>query len=252
MIEAVSKETPVVVPIGACEQHGKHLPVFVDTIQVSAIAERVEKRLSDRVIVTPTLWLGSSHHHLDFPGTISLRPSLYSQVIAEMARSILTAGFRRILFLNGHGGNEVPASAGLTDLIATDDRAASAYLTFGSWWQVGREALDPKRHGLTTPAISHACEYETSMLLLLRPELVEMSAAKRSTPALDTAWYKSEEGGRVKVFRRFHRLTAAGSMGDPSVASAEKGRSMMEAVVNDVAAFVEEFAMWPELPILKK
>jgi len=252
MIEAAPKEMPVVVPIGACEQHGRHLPVFVDTIQVSAIAERIEKRLSDRVIVAPTLWLGSSHHHLDFPGTISLRPSLYSQVIQEVARSILAGGFRRVFFLNGHGGNEVPASAGLTDLIATDERAASCYLTFASWWQVGREALDPKRHGLTTPAISHACEYETSMLLFLRPELVDKSQAKRSTPALDTRWYQSEGGGRVKVFRRFHRWTGTGSMGDPSAGSAEKGRSMMDAVVDDTVAFLEDFATWPELPVLKK
>jgi creatinine amidohydrolase len=251
-IEAISKETPVVVPLGACEQHGKHLPVFVDTIQVSAIAERVEKRLSDRILLTPALWLGSSHHHLDFPGTISVRPSLYSQVVAEIARSILAAGFRRIFFFNGHGGNEVPASAGLTDLIATDDRAASCYLTFASWWQVGREALEPKHHGLTTPAISHACEYETSMLLFLRPELVDQSQAKPAAPALDSSWYRSDQGGRVKVFRRFHRLTAAGSMGDPSAGSAEKGKSMMDAVVNDVVAFLEDFAKWPELPVLKK
>src|SRR5688572_24627419 len=196
-LERASKQTPVVIPLGACEQHGRHLPVFVDSIQVSAVAERVEKRMADRILLTPTLWLGSSHHHLDFPGTISIRPSLYSQVIADVARSIISAGFRRIFFLNGHGGNEIPASAALAELVATDDRAESCYLTLSSWWQVGREALDPKRHGMATPSISHACEYETSLVLYLRPELVNLAEAKCAPPALDTSWYHSEYGGRV-------------------------------------------------------
>ena len=251
-IESASKEMPVIVPLGACEQHGRHLPVLVDTIQVSAVAERVEKRLGERVILTPTVWLGSSHHHLDFPGTISLRPSLYSQVVQEIARSVMAAGFTRIFFLNGHGGNEIPASAGLAELIATDDRADGCYLTFSSWWRVGSDALDPNRHGLTTPAISHACEYETSMLLFLRPDLVKMEQASRGLPVLDGGgWYHSEYGGKVKMFRRFHRLTAAGSMGDPTAGTAQKGQSMLEQVVEETARFVEDFAKWPSLPPLK-
>jgi creatinine amidohydrolase len=249
-IGSASKETPVVVPLGACEQHGRHLPLLVDTIQVSAVAERVEQQLRERILLTPTLWLGSSHHHLDFPGTISIRPSLYSQMIQEIARSIILAGFTRIFFLNGHGGNEIPASAGLAELVATDDRAEACYLTFASWWQVGREALDPKRHGMTTPAISHACEFETSLLLLLRPDLVNRSEAARCTPALDSRWHHSEYGGGVSMYRRFHRLSASGAMGDASSASAEKGRSMLDAVVAATAAFLTEFATWPQLPTL--
>jgi creatinine amidohydrolase len=250
-IGAASKDMPVVVPLGACEQHGRHLPVLVDTIQVSAVAERVEQRLRDKVIITPTLWLGSSHHHLDFPGTISVRPSLYSEVVQEIARSIMSAGFTRIFFLNGHGGNELPASAGLAELIATDDRADNCYLTFASWWRVGGDALEPQRHGMTTPAISHACEYETSMLLFLRPDLVKMEQAKPNVASLDGGgWYHSEYGGKVKMFRRFHRLTATGSMGDPSAGTAQKGRSMLDAVVEDTVRFLEDFSKWPPLPPL--
>jgi creatinine amidohydrolase len=174
----------VVIPLGSCEQHGRHLPLFVDSIQVTKISERVEERMRERVLVTPNLWLGSSHHHLDFPGTISVRPSLYSQMIAEVARSIIAAGFKRIFFLNGHGGNEVPAAAGLTDLIATDDKADDCYLTFASWWHVGSQGLDPKRHGMKTPYVTHACEYETSMLLFIRPDLVNMSEASVTPPVL--------------------------------------------------------------------
>jgi creatinine amidohydrolase len=251
-IDAASKELPVVIPIGACEQHGRHLPVFVDSIQVSTIAERVDQRMGEKILSLPTLWLGSSHHHLDFPGTVSIRPSLYSEIIKELARSVIAAGFKRIFFLNGHGGNEIPATAGLVDLIATDDRADSCYLTFSSWWTIGKAALDPKRHGLKTPGISHACEYETSFLLFLRPDLVQLKEAKPHVPVLSSEWHHSEHGRRVSMFRRFHRLTGPGSMGDPTVATAAKGESMLNAVVDDVVRFLTEFATWPELPPLKQ
>jgi len=161
-IQSLDKETPVVIPLGSLEQHGRHLPLFVDSIQVTTIAERVEQVLHDQILLTPTLWLGSSHHHKDFPGTISARPSLYSKIIITIAISILQAGFRRLLFLNGHGGNEVPVAQALAELAAQDDDANNAYLTYSSWWAVGGEGIKPDKHDLTTPFVSHACEYETS------------------------------------------------------------------------------------------
>src|SRR5215213_6629787 len=100
-IQDLNKGVPVVVPLGSIEQHGLHLPLCTDTCQVSNIAERAEQRLAESALFLPTLWLGSSHHHLDFPGTLSIRPSLYSRMIQELTTSILSAGFRRLFFLNG-------------------------------------------------------------------------------------------------------------------------------------------------------
>lgn len=249
-IGRLDRDLPVVIPLGSCEQHGHHLPLLVDTIQVSAVAERVEQVLGDRILLTPTLWLGCSHHHRDFPGTISLRPSLYGELISSMARSVMGAGFKRIFFLNGHGGNEIPASGALTELVAEDDDADAAWLAFASWWSVGRHAIAPAAHGMTTPFVTHACEYETSMMLFLRPDLVDQARAVDSRGVLDSAWWDSEYDGRVGVYRRFHRLTAVGSMGKPRAGTAEKGRSMLEAVVKEVVAFLTEFATWPDLPRL--
>jgi creatinine amidohydrolase len=177
---------------------------------------------------------------------------LYSQIIMDVARSVIAAGFTRLFFLNGHGGNEVPAAAALAELVATDDRADSCYLTFSSWWSVGRDGVEPKRHGMATPAIAHACEYETSMVLYLRPELVKQRDAVQAPPALDTAWYSTEYGGRVSVYRRFGRLTASGSMGEPSQATAQKGESMFAAVVDEVVKYLDDLAKWPPLPVLRK
>jgi creatinine amidohydrolase len=251
-IESLPKDTPVVVPIGSIEQHGRHLPLCVDTAQVTAIAERAQTELGDAALFLPTLWLGCSEHHNDFPGTVSVKPSLYTEMIKSVARSILRAGFTRVLFFNGHGGNETPAAQALTELVGEDDVADAAYLVFSSWWQVGRESLSPPQHGLTTHAITHACEYEASMMLALRPDLVDLAAAREQPPVLNTPWFRSEHGGRVRLFRRFHRLTGSGSMGKPTAATAAKGQSMLTAVTADVVAFLRDFATWPELPPLRE
>ena len=99
-IEATNKEEVVVVcPVAALEQHGHHLPLLTDTYLVTEVAERVEKALPEKVLLTPTLWMGSSDHHLDFPGTVSLPASLYVEVLKQTVRCFIRAGFRRILLL---------------------------------------------------------------------------------------------------------------------------------------------------------
>jgi creatinine amidohydrolase len=246
-LNAADKNVPVVIPLGSCEQHGHHLPVFVDTVQVSAIAERAEAQLGDRVLLVPALWLGSSHHHLDFPGTISVSPSLYCRVIQDIAKSVLHAGFRRLLFINGHGGNRIPAGQALSELVCESDIADEAYLVLVSWWELNGSALG---EGMETTSISHACEYETSLMLKLRPDLVRIDCVREAPMALDNEWVKSEGvvGSRVSVYRRFRRWTAAGSMGRPSSATAEKGARLLDVAVRELVHLVEDMAGWPVLP----
>jgi len=247
-IQAMDKNLPVILPLGSCEQHGHHLPVFVDSIQVDAIATAVEKKLADRVLMLPTQWLGSSHHHLDFPGTVSLRPSLYSEMIKDMARSVLSAGFKRVFFLNGHGGNQIPGAQALSELVAEDEAANSAMLCFSSWWHVGSEAIKPEKHGMTTHGVSHACEYETSLVLFLRGDLVDMAKVRPTRPVIDDAWLNTERAGRVGLYYRFNRVTSFGNMGSPQNATAEKGKSMFNALIDEIASFLDTYATWPVLP----
>jgi creatinine amidohydrolase len=241
IVKAISKDLPVVVPLGSIEQHGLHLPLCTDTTQVASIADGVEARLETSVLLLPVLWLGSSHHHLDFMGTLSVRPSLYTQILQDLTKSILNAGFKRLFFLNGHGGNETPAAQALAELAATDPLAQEALLVMSSWWAVGKP--DPKQHGLRTPAISHACEYETSLMLWLRPELVKLDRARDASPTIEDDWLTGEK--RVALFRRFAAMTAFGSLGMPSAATAEKGKSIRDAVVDDIVTFLRAFAQWP-------
>lgn len=240
-IRQLDKQLPVVLPLGSVEQHGLHLPLCTDTSQVQAVAEAAETELRDAALFLPTLWLGSSHHHLDFPGTLSLAPSLYSRVVQELAASVLSAGFRRLFFLNGHGGNEVPVAQALSELAVTDARAWESHLAMASWWTVGKP--DAAALGMQTEGVTHACEYETSLMLWLRPDLVRADRIRDAAPVPASEWLSGDK--RVSLYRPFAQMTGQGSLGTPSAASADKGRRLLEAVVADVVVFVRDFARWP-------
>src|SRR5262245_11400822 len=108
-VAALSKDVPVVLPIAALEQHGKHMPVFTDSMLLGEVMRRVKEVLKDQILCTPLMWLGNSHHHMDFPGTMSASPRVYMDLLIDMAENMIAHGFRRIVFINGHGGNIVPA-----------------------------------------------------------------------------------------------------------------------------------------------
>src|SRR3954451_14073313 len=108
-IRGASREsTLVVAPIAACEQHSRHLPVFTDSILVGAVADGVERNLPERVLLLPVQWLGASDHHLPFGGTLTATLPTYEQMLVELLTPLLDGGFRRLMLLNGHGGNIDP------------------------------------------------------------------------------------------------------------------------------------------------
>src|SRR5262249_60761470 len=94
--------------IAACEQHGRHLPVFTDSVLLGEVVRLAASSLGDRVVWTPLLWLGNSHHHMDFAGTLSAAPRTYLDLLGDLIDNLLTHGFRRLVLLNGHGRNIVP------------------------------------------------------------------------------------------------------------------------------------------------
>jgi creatinine amidohydrolase len=233
-------------PLGSVEQHGPHLPVSTDAAVITALAEAVEGELGDKVVLCPTVPYGYSEHHLDFPGTMSVGIPAYSGLVEDLVRSLVRGGFRRILLLNGHGGNTGPASSALAVLSAGLDDGPGPTIALVSYWEAcGRlfEGAPP----MATRAMSHACEYETSLVLHLHPEwvrrrLLRQAARSRRNPIIN--WEGSGPFPGVRIYRKTTHISASGNTGRPDLASPAKGRHLFTGAVRALSAFIGDFHSW--------
>ena len=185
-IAAVSKNVPVVVPIAAVEQHGRHLPIFTDSMLLEEVVRTVAQRLGDRIVWAPLLWLGNSHHHLDFAGTLSAAPRTYLDLLGDLIDNFVAHGFRRIVLLNGHGGNIVPASQAVFEARQRYRGRDDLLLLAATYWLLGSQPRD-ENPAFVQDRMGHACEWETSMILKLAPHLVgdldQSSPSPSATPS---------------------------------------------------------------------
>jgi len=235
-VGALSRDTPVVIPIAALEQHGHHLPVFTDSILVGEITQRAEAALSDRILLTPVMWLGNSAHHLDFPGSMSAGPRTYLDLLRDMAENFLMHGFRRIVLVNGHGGNNVPGQQALFELRQKYRERDDLVLLFACYWALGAQPhlVDSS---IEQQSMGHACEWETSMILALQPELVgdyRQAMRVNSTQPFDPAQQAWTTRDRSRV----------GHIGSPHLASAAKGETLLRLFAADVESTLRRVADW--------
>ncbi|MDF1513170.1 MAG: creatininase family protein [Anaerolineae bacterium] len=238
----------VVVPLGSMEQHGRHLPLLTDTMICQEIVCRAEMLLGDSALFLPMVWAGVSEHHRGFPGTVSVTPSTYVSMLSDIVESLIGSGFKRILLLNAHGGNATPAHLALYEVQMRHRDTRDLWLVFATWFSLAAPqiaALDE----LDQKKVTHACELETSIILRLRPELVDLNAARGTEAALDSVFYSPDasRSSRVSSTRPFEHITLHGGYGRPELATSEKGESLLKVAVAEVVAFVQEFATWPPL-----
>jgi creatinine amidohydrolase len=235
-VEALSKDIPVVIPVAALEQHGRHMPVFTDSLLLGEIVRRVEEVVRDRVLFLPLTWLGNSHHHMDFPGTVSAAPRLYLDLLMNLMENMLVHGFRRIVLLNGHGGNIVPAQQATFEVRQKYRERNDLLLLSTTYWTLGGRPneVDPT---IRQDRMGHACEWETSMILRIAPHLV--GDLKPVDPApFGNAF---EPAHRAWITRD---RTADGHIGDPRQATAEKGETILKVFAADVVALLERVRAW--------
>ena len=244
-----AKDKVVVLPLGAIEQHRPHMAVTTDTDIVTMVAMGAEEKIGEKMMLCPTLSFGSSHHHLSFGGTISISPALYTQVIVDLVSSLLEGGFRRIVLLNGHGGNITPVKQALALLSHRYDKDIQPNIVLATYWELAGSAFarDPPMEG---PALSHACEYETSLMLHLFPEKVDVSKvvrARRPKSNGYTGWEDDEPYRGVTIFKQTSFISSNGCSGEPQLATAEKGAHLYKYAVESLVSFLESFSQWPFL-----
>jgi creatinine amidohydrolase len=219
------------VPTGAVEQHGPHLPVGTDFLIARAIAEEVA-RSSDAVLVAEPLAYGCSWHHQTFAGTVSLSPRTYCAVVEDVCTSLAASGLRPLL-LNGHGGNRAPLQVALANLAAAGVRATAV-----TYFELLRERARELLPDFETAA-GHACALETSIVLHLAPEAVRDNATPAGgTPPTwpDPHMFAAPEAA---VVRSFAEINPTGVIGRPELASREIGKQLFEHAVLRCRQIVE-------------
>ena len=233
-----------VVPLGSMEQHGWHLPLFTDSLIVSHVAERVERQRSERTVMLPVQWLGHSPHHRRF-GCVSLDLMPYVEMIRGICRSLVQLGARKILLLNGHGGNDIPCKAALRELKSEFEDLRQLYIVYATYWNLAaKEFLSIRESPMG--GMGHSCEMETSILLAEHPELVDLAKAERGGPSRETGYrtVDMQESQPFFLINEFDEISHNGVIGMPDFADPEKGERFLDAAAGAVVRFLDEFETW--------
>ena len=244
-IEELDRDrTVLVLPIGSVEQHGRHLPLGTDTLLAVSVCCAAADRIPGRVAVLPPPWYGFSPHHMRFAGTVTLRAETLMELVEDIAESVIAHGFRRLLIVNGHGGN-----VGIIDVLSSTlgykFRSKSRIATL-TYFQLARDAIAKLRRS-QPGGMGHACEFETAMMQHIHPKLVAIDRAKVTYPQTGSAYLSTDllGGSRARTYHDFSDLSESGTLGDPTLASPEAGTRFYNAVVEELVGFIEDFARWP-------
>lgn len=239
MNQAIAMEKVILLPTGSTEQHGRHLPLDTDVFLAESVCLEVGRRAPDRVLVLPPVSYGLNLHHIDFPGTIHIEPEVFISFCLNITKSVAYHGFKKILIVNGHGSNTP-----LIDIVARKTLLATqslcACLNYAS---LGLEEFNKVKE---TETLAHADEFETSLYLYLAGDRVRVSEA-RSDDDVTGKFMSSDSTSNfpVRFSDYWGRWTKSGVHGDPTNATAEKGKVIFEAVVSRMVGLVDELRTWP-------
>lgn len=235
-VDRLSRDTPVVIPVAALEQHGHHMPVFTDSLLLGEVVKRVAEPLQNSVLFAPLMWLGNSEHHLDFPGTLTSTPRGYLDLLNEITENFLTHGFKRIVFLNGHGGNITPGKQAVFEVRQRHRERKDLLLLFATYWDFAKPW--ETRDDFVQKQMGHACEWETSMILRIHPHLVKGDVSQLETVDFGFAFEPAYRGWITKD------RTVPGHIGSPQFATPEKGEHLLQSFSVGVKSFLESLIAW--------
>lgn len=237
-LAALDRTIPVLLPVAATEQHGAHLPLATDRLIGEHFAAELDRRIPEKILILPAVAVGCSDHHMDFAGTLSVRHATFWNYVRDIVESVLHHGFRRIVLLNSHGGNQGIGQVILEDL---GSRFPEARLVLVTWWQLVRpELLELSESG--PGGTGHACELETSLVEYLAPRLVSLALVRKGEHTPTFPWAEGDmlHGARASYYRTLKAMSPSGVFGDPTLASAMKGRCITELVVPALAELITD------------
>ncbi len=225
----------ILLPVGSIEQHGPHLPVGTDSMIAQYLAEKAAQECN--VLVAPAVKYAISLNHIDFPGTVTLRPETLIEVIADVCRCLSHHGFKKILIVNGHGGNNATLDVAIVKV--------KCELRDTIVGQVYPGHLPKECEGLLEDTMrAHADEGETSMILAIAPELVKMERAKQEIPVSSSGLFIFETSKILSQTTSFglprtKSVSPSGILGNASLGTPDKGKRLFDAQIKDLVGQIE-------------
>lgn len=237
---AVQSRKVILIPVGAIEQHGPHLPIDMDNVAVITLCEETAARNQDIVLCAPPIHYGFNEHNMDFPGTISIEIQHFIDYLFDLGRSLARQGFQRIIWVNGHGSNSTLCQL-VARRVTNETTALSASI---DWWNLIQDTMSEIRES-GPGGIDHACEMETSVYMYIKPDLVVREKIKDE--------YASQRGGPkwlypdlttsspVAFMNNWSRMSDSGVNGAPSLATEKKGERFVEDAIQFLGEIVKDF-----------
>jgi creatinine amidohydrolase len=236
--DALAAAELALVAVGSCEQHGPHMTLDTDSAIAEALARRLADDLGPLAILLPPLRYGLSEHHMAFSGTMTLRPATFAGFLADVVESLAHWDLRRLLVINGHGGNIDPIR-----LAARSARRDQGVLVASVMWS--QIAADEIAQRAQSPRYGHACEIETSMAMVLAPDSVHAERIEEPRPRGSNDPLTDPPRASVDRVTWFEEWTENGALGDPRLASPEIGQAVAAVAYERALSFARRLAGEP-------
>jgi len=237
--EVVKSQPVVILPIGSVEDHGRHLPIDTDNFLIWSICEAAAQAVPGEILLLPQIPFGFETHHLDFPGTIDIHSDHLLNFVLDVTKSVAHHGFERILIADGHGSNMPILDLVARRTILETEAMCGCFI----WPSLAIETINRLRESSVPGGMAHACELETSVYLYLDHQRVQMDKAVKdmNLPPSKFMWLDLMKGSPVLYMDHWTRFSRSGVVGDPTLATVEKGREIFDAVVAALVELVREF-----------
>jgi creatinine amidohydrolase len=231
--EALAQAKIGLVPVGSFEQHGPHGTFELDTGRAYGFGQLLAARLYPQAVLAPAVTLGVSYHHMNFPGTVTLRPETFIDVVFDVLWSLKEHGLKKFLILNGHGGN-IPC---LGVLIVKAREELGVKVAWTSFTSLAQDLLQER---VKSESKGHSCEGEMSQAMILAPHTVRKDLL---TPGEFQGYPYRQlgEGYNLSYPYRFDEITTNGALGDATQASEEFGQEIVDLALERIVEFLEDF-----------
>jgi creatinine amidohydrolase len=235
-IDALNRSIPVILPIAATEQHGAHLPLATDRMIGEYFCHQLHDEIPDQALILPAVSIGCSAHHMEFSGSLTVRHVTFFRQVKEILSSVAFHGFKNLIVFNSHGGN-----LGIGQVIVEHfgKKHPECRIVLATWWKItGQSLFELNETG--AGGVGHAGEFETSLMLKIAPQLVQIDKFENKQNKDNFEWASGDllRGPQASLFQNMIDMTPNGVFGDVRKVSAEKGQKIAVMVVQALKTMV--------------